>query len=104
MVVLSIALCLGSAHRALGGLAFTLGEDERAARHYELALEADARIGAELWLAHTRVDYARLLVRQGETGRARALLDQALETAGRLGLVALAERAHPLRDQGACSP
>ena len=68
-----------------------------AARHFEVALELDARIGAELWLAHTRHDYARLLLRQGDTGRAHVLLDQALAGGDRPRSVALAERARPLR-------
>lgn len=50
-VVLPIlVLCLGSASRALGQLAATLGRWEDAERHFEYAVAFDERIGATPWL------------------------------------------------------
>jgi hypothetical protein len=88
------ALCLGSAARYLGKLAAALGERGVAAEHFEYALEANARLRAPLWLAHTQLDYASAL---GGAVRARRMIAEAEEVAGRLGLTALGRRVEELR-------
>jgi len=84
------ALCLGSAARYLGRLAITLGDERAAAEHFEHALQANARLEAPLWLAHTQLDYGLAL---GRGARGRRMIEEAGEVAGRLGLTALARRA-----------
>ena len=90
------ALCLGSAARFLGKLAVALGDQQAAAEHFEQALEANSRLKAPLWLAHTRLDYGQAL---GRGVRAQRMIDEARETAELLGLPALrrrVERVWPL--------
>ncbi|MGH7821960.1 MAG: AAA family ATPase, partial [Candidatus Binatia bacterium] len=90
----------GSVARVLGGLATTLERDGDASRHFEEALRIDAAMGTPLWLARSRVDYARLLLaRSGAKDRAKALdhLQEALATSRRLGLEALGRQALALR-------
>ena len=84
----------GAADRYLGMLAATLGEPERAAEHFERALELNRRMGASTWLAHTAYEYARLLHARGEGGgeRAAALLGEATALAERIGMATLLER------------
>ena len=55
------ALCLGSTARYLGKLAAVLGERGAAAEHFDHALDANARLRAPLWLAHTQLDYGSTL-------------------------------------------
>jgi DNA-binding SARP family transcriptional activator/tetratricopeptide (TPR) repeat protein len=93
-------LSLGSASRPLGQLATTLSRYEEAARHFEYALEMNTQIRSPLWVAHTRHDYARMLLlrnRPGDRDKAVELLEQALATAEQLGLKALADKARPLK-------
>ena len=54
-------VALGSASRYVGILAATTGRWDDAARHFEHALSMNTRIGARPWVAHTQVDYARML-------------------------------------------
>ena len=56
----------GAADRYLGMLASTLGEHERAERHFERAMELNRRMGASTWLAHTAYEYGRHLLGRGE--------------------------------------
>jgi DNA-binding SARP family transcriptional activator/tetratricopeptide (TPR) repeat protein len=90
------AVCLGSAARYLGRLAATMERQDEAAEHFERALEANARLKAPVWLAHTRLDYASLLGpgdrRYGE------LVEAASTTATGLSLPAVAKRVAALRD------
>jgi hypothetical protein len=60
-----------------------------AARHFEDALEMNARMGARPWLADTQNDYARMLLARGAPGdrqKAQLLLSQAVPTYRRLGM------------------
>jgi tetratricopeptide (TPR) repeat protein len=100
-VVAFTTVCLGSSSRPLGLLATTISHYEQAARHFEDALEMNARIRSPLWLAHTHHEYARMLLRHGRGDRqkALALLGEALATAEELGLPALADRAWALRQR-----
>jgi tetratricopeptide (TPR) repeat protein len=95
-VVAGIAvLCLGSAARFLGQLASTMGRQSDAIRHFELALEENARLQAPVLLAHTQLDYAAAL---GGGDRAARMIDEAARTAAKLGLPAVARRAQRLHD------
>ncbi len=94
VVTLSV-ICEGATARPLGMLATTLGRYDDAERHFERALEMNARIRFPLWTAHTQYEYARMLRlrdRPGDRGRARTLLATASATAGELGLHALSTR------------
>jgi DNA-binding SARP family transcriptional activator/tetratricopeptide (TPR) repeat protein len=96
----SALLCYGSAARPLGMLATMLSRFEDAARHFEQALAMNAQIRSPLWVAHTRYDYAHMLLARGQpgdNGKALELLEQALAAARELGLKALADKARPLK-------
>ena len=85
-------LCRGAVARGLGILAATMSAWERAADHFEVALELNAEMGARPWLAHTHYDYARMLLARGAPGdreRADELLASAAALAGELGMTAL---------------
>jgi len=82
----------GSVSRGLGILAATMEHWEEGARHFEAALEMNARMGARPWVAHTHQEYARMLLARdglGDQERAVELLVGALETCRELGMVAL---------------
>ncbi len=96
---------LGSASRYLGLLAATMHRWKEASRHFERALETNARMGALPWVAHTQDDYARMLLSRGEPGdreRAIELAQRALATYRELGMDSWAERASSL--EGAPAP
>ncbi len=91
---------LGSADRLLGLLATTLRQWGEAQRHFEAALDFDARSGGRPWLPRTRCDFALMLTQRGASGdreRARSLLDMALAEAQALGLDSVVEQAAALR-------
>ena len=93
-----LVACYGAADRYLGMLAATLGEAERAERHFEAALELNRRMGAVTWHAHSAYQYGRFLLGRGraERKRAAALLGEAATLAGRIGMPAL-EATDPAR-------
>ena len=94
-VVIGLAVvCLGSAARYLGRLAATMGRDEEAKEHFERALVAEAALKAPVCLAHTQLEYARLL--GPGSSKAQELLHDATVTAERLGLTAVLRRAAAL--------
>jgi len=87
---------LGSVEYALGRLAETREERERAAVHYRAAIESEQRIGARPYLARTQHAYARMLlgadsVEPDQRDRAQELLARAEATARELGLQRLLE-------------
>jgi tetratricopeptide (TPR) repeat protein len=93
-------LLFGCASRPLGLLARALGRFDEAERHFEVALDADTRIGARPWIAETQLEYAALLLERGgsdDRRRAEALLDQASAAAAELGMAAVLQRAELLR-------
>jgi DNA-binding CsgD family transcriptional regulator len=93
--------CAGAVGRHLGMLAATMKRWTDAERHFDAALEMNARQGAQPWLAHTREAYAKMLLARGgaeDRDRAAALLDGALDIARAIGMHALAERARALRE------
>src|SRR5262249_38581037 len=81
--------CRGAVARPLGLLATLLARYDDAERHFEKALEMNARIRARIWVAHTQHDYARMLVARDQPGdreKAAALAAQALATAREVGM------------------
>src|SRR5262245_39060465 len=91
---------LGSMARYLGLLAATAGHADDAAGHFEQAIAANARMGARGWLAHTRADYARVLLdRNGPGDREHTvrLLAEARDAADELGLTRLRARLATLQ-------
>jgi DNA-binding CsgD family transcriptional regulator len=87
-----LVACYGAADRYLGVLAATLGEWERAERHFEAALALNRALGARTWLAHTAFEYARMLVSCGRRDQAGVWLGEALALATAIGLPALTAR------------
>jgi tetratricopeptide (TPR) repeat protein len=98
-------ISIGSVARYLGLLAATMERWGEAERHFEDALEVNARIGARPWLAHTQEDYARILLRSetAEREKARELLADAHATYRELGMETRAQ-ALPLRAPTAGRP
>ena len=81
-------MCAGSFAWALGTLAATLERYEQAEGHFAAAAEIEERLGAPLLLARTHAGWARALIARGrpeDLDRAQHMLEQAEETAGRLG-------------------
>jgi hypothetical protein len=80
-------ICCGAAARYLGMLSTTMGEWETAERHFEAAMAMEERMRAWPWLAHTRYEYAGMLLarsRQQDTVRAAELREMSLAAADRL--------------------
>ncbi len=99
-VVAYSLLCYGSVSRPLGLLATTLSRYDDATDHFERAIKMNAQIRSPLWIAHTQHDYARMLLQRnlpGDRDKALELLTEALDTADRLGLKALAGKARSLK-------
>jgi tetratricopeptide (TPR) repeat protein len=69
VVVGNTTTCLGATARYLGMLAVLLGREDMAVALFERALEIEQRMGAEVWMAHTRLHLADLLEAQGGTER-----------------------------------
>jgi tetratricopeptide (TPR) repeat protein len=81
--------CRGSVSRLLGLLATLLSRYEDAEKHFERALEMNARIRARVWVAHTQHDYARMLVARsapGDREKAAKFAAEALATAREVGM------------------
>ena len=95
VVVSNAIVCLGATSRFLGQLATIQSNWDDAEKHFVHALELNARMTAPPWLAHTRYQYARMLMRRNmddDMSRANALLDEALVTAHELGMHGLIDR------------
>jgi class 3 adenylate cyclase/tetratricopeptide (TPR) repeat protein len=78
----------GSIDWSLGRLATTLGRYELAEGHFTDAAEIEKRLGAPLFLARTHAGWARALIARGrpeDLERAQSMLEQAEDTAERLG-------------------
>jgi DNA-binding NarL/FixJ family response regulator len=92
--------CVGAADMLLGMLASTQACWDAAEAHFAAALALNAQQGARPGLAHTRHQYAAMLLARGGSGdraHAVALLAQAAEDAAVLGMRALAERVASLQ-------
>jgi tetratricopeptide (TPR) repeat protein len=95
VVVGNAIVCLGATSRFLGQLAATLSNWDDADTHFTHALDLNTRMNATPWLAHTRYQYARMLMRRADdddVSRANELLDEALITAQELGMHGLLVR------------
>jgi DNA-binding SARP family transcriptional activator len=95
-----LLLSLGSVSRPLGILATALSRYEDAAEHFKQALKINTRIKSPLWIGHTQLCYARMLLLRNDPGdndKAIDLLTQSIATAEALGLTLLADRARPLK-------
>ncbi|WP_280155311.1 AAA family ATPase [Piscinibacter sp. XHJ-5] len=92
----------GAGARLLGMLATLLSRYDDAQRHFDFALGFDERTGGRPWLAHTRCEFAAMLLRRSESGdaeRAASLLTQALDDARELGMQSLEARVAQLQAQ-----
>ena len=93
----SSATPLGAVTHFLAVLATTSGDFDEAERRFADAAATHERIGAPIWLARTRLEWARMLLTRragpGDAERARELLGQALGTARELGLANIERRA-----------
>jgi tetratricopeptide (TPR) repeat protein len=95
-------VCFGAAGRFLGLLAKTLPDLDAAERHFRQAIELDKSMQAWPWLAHSRCEYAAMLLernRAGDCERAWPMLDEARRSAGRMGMADLAEKAASLQSR-----
>jgi DNA-binding CsgD family transcriptional regulator len=100
IVLGAVTASLGSGARLLGMLAATLQRWDVAQRHFEYALAFDRRTGGRPWLAHSRRDFAAMLLQRGRSGdheRALGLLESALGEASALGMCALKDRVLALQ-------
>ncbi|MGH2600455.1 MAG: helix-turn-helix domain-containing protein, partial [Dehalococcoidia bacterium] len=92
-------LCYGAAAHYLGMLAATMERWDVAEAHFEDALAMHARMGARPLLAHTRREYAAMLLKRrapGDAGRARGLIAAATATYDELGMDVWAAKARGL--------
>jgi tetratricopeptide (TPR) repeat protein len=94
--------CIGSVARQLGIVAGSMGQWNEAERHFELAFERNAAMGARPWAARTTCDWAEMLLRRdgpGDRNRGEELLAGAAHAAGQLGMNALLERIAALGER-----
>jgi hypothetical protein len=80
-------------------LATVLGRFDEADSDFQSAAQLHQRLAAPTWLARTRLEWARMLLRRGGPGdadRARELLGQSLATARELGLGAVERQVSTL--------
>jgi tetratricopeptide (TPR) repeat protein len=84
----------GAVDRYLGLLALALGRPNDAVAHLEAAIAIHERMRARPWIARTQYDLGRALLardEQGDSERAVALLNQALDTANAIGMTRLVD-------------
>jgi tetratricopeptide (TPR) repeat protein len=95
VVLGNATVCYGATSRLLGQLASIRAQWDAAEAHFEHALELNARMGAVPWLAHTRLEYSRQLLRRGrreDVERAGRLLEEAVDAARQHGMQGLLSR------------
>ena len=95
VVVGNAIVCLGATSRFLGQLATTQSSWSNAEMHFNHALDLNERMNATPWLVHTRFQYARMLLRRGNSddiSRANELIDEALIMGQKLGMHSLIDR------------
>jgi tetratricopeptide (TPR) repeat protein len=93
---------VGPATHYLGMLATVLSRWDDAERDFQEALDLNTRMRDRPWLAYTRYEYAKMLQARGrpdDRPRARQLVTEALETARRLDMPALTQKAETLRER-----
>ena len=92
-------LATGCVSRPLGVLATTMSRWEHGARHFDAAISQNAAMGARPWVAHSRHDYARLLLARdgdGDRERAQTLLTSARDEYEAMGMATWAQRTREL--------
>jgi len=95
-IVFSNGGSLGAVAHYLAVLAATFGDFDEAQSRFAVAATTHERIGAPIWLARTRVEWARMLLTRAkpdDTEQAHDLLAQALVTARERGLTNIERRA-----------
>jgi DNA-binding SARP family transcriptional activator len=65
----------GAVARNLGVLAAMMGRWAEAERHFEVALVLNERFEARPWVAHTQLDFSRMLLARGQAGDRELSLD-----------------------------
>src|SRR5207248_5612416 len=91
----------------LGTLAATLGRFDIAEQHFAAAAALCERMQAPIWLAHTKLAWARMLDRRGrdiDLERAQDIARQALVMANELGVSRIAEQAQVCFEQASRLP
>ena len=79
----------GSVSRYLGLLAAAVSRWDDAAHHFEEALAMNERMGARPWLAHTQLDFARMLLARdgaGDRERSQVMLEAGVASYRELGM------------------
>jgi tetratricopeptide (TPR) repeat protein len=103
LCVISLSLTeMGPISRPLGVLSRLAGDYDRAEQHLLDALATSERIGAPAHIVRTQVDLAQTLLARGadgDTERARELLDVAMSAARDLGLAGMVLDALALKSQ-----
>ncbi|HKY75093.1 MAG TPA: AAA family ATPase [Acidimicrobiia bacterium] len=93
------SVIVGTVAFHLGLLATTTGDFAAAESDFAHAETIEQRIGAPTWLARTRLEWARMLLRRSgprDSERARELLTKALDTAREYGLARIEAQAGAL--------
>jgi predicted ATPase/DNA-binding XRE family transcriptional regulator len=102
VVVGGATVCFGAVARFLGMLAATLEDWQAAEGHFQDAIALDERIKAWPWLAHSRFEYASMLLQRRRTAdqqQAQALLQEAGSVAQNRGMANLAKKVAGLLAQ-----
>jgi tetratricopeptide (TPR) repeat protein len=103
IVVGSAATFFGTISRQLGFLAATMSRWDEAAKHFEDALEMNAKMGARPFEVYSQHAYGDMLLARNDPGdrkRAYVLFEQAFVTARKLGMKKVIETLGPLLAQG----
>ena len=98
-VVVRAADTTGAVSRSLALLAATMRRWQDAERHFEDALRTNAQLGDKPWLAHTRAQYARMLLDRdapGDRDKAFRLLTEAIAMYRQIGMPKHVEMAEAL--------
>lgn len=93
-------MCFGSASLYLALLANVMSRWEEATELFESAIRANIHLGAKALLARTQLEYARMLIRRGDTAdrqKALPLLAASGATARDLGLATIGREAGHLQ-------
>jgi DNA-binding winged helix-turn-helix (wHTH) protein/tetratricopeptide (TPR) repeat protein len=91
---------MGSFAMRLGMLATLLGRYDEAEGYFRSAIAWAENAEARPWLAHTRIEYGRMLLGRGDTESGLAQAQAALELAGEMGMQGVANDALQLERIG----
>ena len=98
---------LGSAAHYLGLLHVCVGDTAAAEACFQDALAAERALGSSLWIARTKLDYARALRGRGrdeDLVRAAELTEEAVDSARSLGLGGVLRRANAAQSEAGTVP